>query len=380
MDIESISNMLGEQGEAFKIFKDANNSRLTQLEKDINDIVKKANRPGNFLAQSGFTSPEDYEQKKAFLAYLRTGRENSLQVKSMSSDTDPDGGYMVPSIIDNMVSKALREISPMRQIARVVKVESGDFSMLHSTGGTGYAWVGEREARPKTANPSFREVKPPMGEIYSMPGVTQRLLDDAGFDLENWLVDEVSEVLGEGEGNAFPLGNGINKPRGYLTYDTDSAADGTRPEDKIQYVPSGASGDFASSNPSDKLIKLVYSLKPRYRNNAVWTMNGNTLERIRSFKNGQGDYIWKPGLESGQPSMLLGYPVHEDEHMPDIEADSLSIAFGNFQRGYTIVDRNSTMLRDPFTAKPNVLFYTTRRVGGAVRDFRAIKLIKFSAS
>jgi HK97 family phage major capsid protein len=252
--------------------------------------------------------------------------------------------------------------------------------MLHSTGGTGYAWVGERQGRPETNSPQFREIKPPMGEIYSLPGVTQRLLDDNGFDLENWLIDELSEAFGEGEGAAFVSGDGVNKPRGFLTYDIASTADGVRSESKIQYVASGASGDFAATTPSDKLIKLVYSLKPRYRKNAVWLMNSNTLERVRVMKNDQKDYIWRFGIESGQPSTLLGYPVYEDENMPDISENSLSIAFGDFLRGYTIVDRNSTMLRDPFTAKPNVLFYSTRRVGGGMRDYRSIKLMRFSAS
>lgn len=375
---QEIIDMLEKQGQAFEEFKGSSNARLSDLEKHLNEIFKKANRPhAGFI--SGF-QPGDIEEKKSFLTYLRTGRDNNLERKAMSTDDDPSGGYLVPKVIDNLVSKALRDISPMRQIARVVEVESGDFSMLHSVGGTGYAWVGERESRPQTNTPQFREIKPPMGEIYSLPGVTQRLLDDNGFDLENWLIDELSEAFGEGEGEAFISGDGINKPRGFLTHDISNDADAVRSENEIQYVASGASGDFAASTPSDKLIKLVYSLKARYRKNATWLMNGNTLERIRIMKNSQNDYIWKAGIEAGQPSTLLGYPVIEDESMPDVAADSLSIAFGDFLRGYTIVDRNSSMLRDPFTAKPNVLFYSTRRVGGSMRDFRAVKLMKFAAS
>ncbi|WP_347275777.1 phage major capsid protein [Candidatus Kuenenia sp.] len=376
--MDELMDLLNEQGKAFKEFKSVNDSRLADLEKHLNEFYKKANRP-----PAGFASafePGAMEEKHTFLGYLRTGRENDLQKKAMSTDDDPSGGYLVPKIIDDIVSKALRELSPMRQIARVVKVESGDFSMLHSVGGTGYAWVGETQSRPETDTPRFQEIRPEMGEIYALPGVTQRLLDDNGFDLENWLIDELSEAFSEGEGEAFLSGDGVNKPRGFLTYDISNEADGIRSERKIQYVASGGSGSFASSNPSDKLIKLVYTLKPRYRRNAVWVINSNTLEQIRTMKNDQKDYIWKPGIESGQPSTLLGYPVYEDENMPDISGDSLSIAFGDFLRGYTIVDRNSSMLRDPFTAKPNVLFYSTRRVGGSMRDFRAIKLMKFSAN
>jgi HK97 family phage major capsid protein len=268
----------------------------------------------------------------------------------------------------------------MRQLARVIQIDTGDYSMLHSVGGTGYSWVGEKSDRPQTDGPSFIELKPAMGEIYASPAVTQRLLDDNSFDLENWLIDELAEAFGEGEGVAFITGNGVNKPRGILTYDTASTADSVRAESAVQYVASGASGAFAASNPSDKLIKLVHSLKPRYRVNAHWTMNTNTLEQIRTFKTTTGEYLWKQGLEAGKPDTLLGYSVHEDENMPDVAADSLSIAFGDFQRAYTIVDRNTAMLRDPFTAKPHVLFYTTKRVGAGMRDFRAIKLMKFAAS
>jgi HK97 family phage major capsid protein len=168
--------------------------------------------------------------------------------------------------------------------------------------------------------------------------------------------------------------------RTITTYTFSSGVDGTRPETEFQYVASGASGAFAASNPSDKLLKLVYAVKPRYRRNGAWLLNSNTLEQIRGFKDQNNNYVWKPGLEQGQPSTLLGYPCYEDTFMPDIAANSLSILFGDFARAYTIVDRNSRMLRDPYTAKPKVLFYTTRRVGGAARDMRAVKALKFAAS
>ena len=375
-DISEIARLVKEQGAGLDEFKARYDGRLENIER----ALVKGNRPA--AGSMSNLSQDEEEHKSAFLSYLRTGREDALkrEAKSMSTDSDPDGGYLVPKFIDTEISKALAEMSPMRQLCRVVKAESGDYSMLHSAGGTGYAWVGETQARTETATPSFMEIKPPIGEIYAMPGVTQRLLDDSGFDLERWLVDELTEVFGVGEGVAFTNGNGINKPRGFLTYDIENTADGVRANTALQYVASGGAGAFAASNPSDKLITLVHSLKPRYRKGASWLMNTNTLEQVRAMKNTTGDYIWKPGLESGQPATLLGYPVYEDENMPDIAASSLSIAFGNFRLGYTIVDRNSSMLRDPFTAKPNVLFYSTRRVGGAVRDFRAIKLMKFAAS
>lgn len=383
MDYE-IKELLEKQGDAFSEFKNAQNERMKNLESALNEFAKKANRPGASFDDGG-NHPEEREHKQAFLNYMRSGRERELEakahaIKSMSTLSDPDGGYLVPKQIDTVISKALREMSPMRQLAKVIKIETGDYSMLHSVGGTGYSWVGEKSERPQTDGASFIELKPAMGEIYASPAVTQRLLDDNSFDLESWLTDELAEAFGEGEGVAFITGNGVNKPRGILTYDTASTADGTRAESALQYVASGASGAFAASNPSDKLIKLVHSLKPRYRINAHWTMNTNTLELVRAFKNSQGDYLWKQGLEAGQPDTLLGFPIREDQNMPDIAADSLSIAFGDFQRAYTIVDRNTAMLRDPFTAKPHVLFYTTKRVGAGMRDFRAIKLMKFAAS
>lgn len=382
--MSDLMDLLEKQGDAFTEFKNAQNERIKNLEGALNDFAKKASRPGAAYDNGG-NDPEEREHKQAFLGYMRSGRERELEakahaMKSMSTVSDPDGGFLVPKQIDSVITKALRELSPMRQLAKVIRIETGDYSMLHSVGGTGYSWVGEKQERPQTNGASFIELKPAMGEIYASPAVTQRLLDDNSFDLENWLIDELAEAFGEGEGVAFLTGNGVNKPRGILTYDVASTADGVRAESAIQYVASGGAGAFAASNPSDKLIKLVHSLKPRYRINAHWTMNTNTLEQIRTFKNMAGDYIWKQGLEAGKPDTLLGYPVHEDEGMPDIAVDSLSIAFGDFQRAYTIVDRNTAMLRDPFTAKPHVLFYTTKRVGAGMRDFRAIKLMKFAAS
>jgi HK97 family phage major capsid protein len=378
-DISDIKDLLEGQGKAFLEFKKAQDERIKTLESELNNFAKKAARPGA-SHDDGQHSPEEREHKQAFLGYLRTGRERDLEAKAMSTDIDPNGGYLVPVQIDSTISKALRELSPMRQLANVVQITTGEYSMLHSVGGTGYSWVGEKSERPETTGPRFEKRTPPLGEIYASPAITQNLLDDNNFNLESWLMDELAEAFGEGEGIAFINGDGINKPRGILTYDIANTADGVRSESVLQYVASGGAGAFASSNPSDKLITLVHSLKPRYRINAAWTMNTNTLEQIRTFKNTTGDYIWKAGLEAGQPDTLLGYPIFEDQSMPDISANSLSIAFGDFKRGYVIVDRNTSMLRDPFTAKPYVLFYSTKRVGGGMRDFRAIKLMKFASS
>jgi len=375
--MDEVKNLLLDQGRAFEEFKAAQNARFQTLERELEPLVKRYAR--DHYAAAGDSVFEGNAETKAFLAYMRTGAEN-MGRKAMSSSSDPDGGYLIPAQIDRVLSKVLVEASPMRQIARVVPVTTADFSMLHSVGGTGASWVGETSARPATATPNFQKISPVIGEVYANLPVTQNLLDDNGFDLENWLVSELAETFATAEGDAFINGDGVVKPRGILTYTTASTADGTRADDQLQYVASGGAGGWAASTPSDKLIKIVHALAPRYRRGACWLMNSNTLESVRAFKDGQNNYLWKPGLEAGQPSLLMGYPVYEDQNMPDIGSNTYSVAFGNFALGYVIADRSTSLLRDPFTLKPYVNFYSTKRVGGTVRDFRAIKLMKFAAS
>lgn len=383
MDLSEIGSLIRQQGDAFQEFKTANNERFKSVESALADFAKKHARM-TFATGSGSGSGSgdgfsaDPEAKRAFMSYLRTGE---VEAKSMFSDSDPSGGYLIPEQLDRVLTKAVRDLSPLRQLARVVKVDSGDYSMIHSTLGTGATWVGERTARTETTAPSFQKISPTIGELYSMPLITQNLLDDSAFDLAGWIVDELSENFAAAEGAAFVTGDGVVRPRGFLTYDIASTADGTRAENAVQYIASGGAGAFASSNPSDKLFTMVHALKPAYRRNAAWLMSTSTLEQIRTFKLATtGDYIWKPGLEAGQPATLLGYPVFEDENMPTIAANSLSIAFGDWQRAYTIVDRSTSLLRDPFSQKPYVGFYAAKRVGGCIRDTRALKLMKFATS
>lgn len=381
-DLSEIKRLVVEQNDALGEYHKKTEARISALEQDIGNQLLKLNRPNLGGDSKGF-SAEDNEYKQAFLGWARSGRESDLQTKSMSSGSDPDGGFLIPRQLDSLLTKVLREMSPMRQLARVVQADTGEFSMMHSVGGTGHGWAGETDVPGDTDTPQFQHIKPVIGTIYAQPAITQNLLEDNAFDLENWLLEELNEAFGEGEGTAFITGNGVNKPTGILTYGTTNEPDGTRADTKLQYVASGASGAFASVAPTDKLVDLVHSLKPRYRAGACWLMNTNTLAAVREMKNTTGDYIWKLPNEAqqiGATGTLLGYPVYECEQMPDIAAGSLSIAFGNFQRGYTIVDRSTRMVRDPYTLKPYVRFYTTRRVGGAVRDTRAIKLMKFAAS
>jgi HK97 family phage major capsid protein len=221
----------------------------------------------------------------------------------------------------------------------------------------------------------------PTREVYAMPAISQNLLDDNVFNLENWLVEELSEAFGDAEGDAFINGDGVAKPRGLFTFDTVSTADATREHGKFQYVATGASGAF-HTDKADALIKLVHSVKPQYRRNARWLMGSEALEAIRKMRLTSTDaYIWQPSMAEGQPSRLFGYPVFEDANVPAIAANSLSIAFGDFARSYVITDRSTSMLRDPFTQKPFVVFYCAKRVGGGFgRDSRAVKFLKFSAT
>ena len=288
---------------------------------------------------------------RAFAGYVRSGA--TLEMKAFSGVSGDSGGYAVPKEID---------------------------AVIDATGGTPSGWAAENGARSETATPAFVEIAPPMGELYANPSATQAMLDDALFDVEEWLAGEIAAEFAKAEGAAFVNGNGTNRPKGFLQSPTAATADAARPFGTLQYVPAGAAGDF-SANPQERLIDLVQSLRAPYRQGASFVMNAATLARIRKFKTSDGAFIWQPGLAEGQPATLLGYPVIEAEDMPDIAANSLSIAFGNFRAGYVIAERSETaILRDPYSNKPFVSFYATKRVGGCVSNSEAIKLMKFAAN
>jgi HK97 family phage major capsid protein len=320
-------------------------------------------------------------QGSAFVeSYLRKGIESGVELKAMAGTSEAAGGYAVPEEIDAQIDRVLTSISPIRAIANVVKVGSAGYRKLVTTGGTPSGWVSEDAARPETDTPVFTEIAPPFGELYANPAASQAMLDDAAFDVESWLASEIATEFARAEGAAFVLGSGINRPKGFLAAPNSAAADGARPFGTLQFVTSGAAGAFPASNPQDRLIDLVQALRPPYRQGAAFVMNAATAARIRKFKTADGAFLWQPGLVAGQPDTLLGYPMVEAEDMPDVAADSLSIAFGNFRAGYLIAERSETqILRDPYTHKPFVHFYATKRVGGQVSNSEAIKLMKFSA-
>ena len=311
--------------------------------------------------------------------YLRRGIDSELEMKAVGSSTDAIGGYAVPREIDEVIDRTLTAISPIRAIANVVKVGSAGYRKLVTSGGAPSGWVAYEAARPATNTPTFSEIVPAAGDLYANPAASQQMLDDAMFDVEAWLAQEIATEFARAEGMAFVKGNGTNQPLGFVSSPNATTADGVRPMGTLQTIGTGVAGAFPASNPADKLIDLVQTLRSPYRQGAAFVMNSTTAAAIRKFKTADGAFMFQPSLAAGQPATLLGYPLIEAEDMPDIAANSLSIAFGNFKAGYVIAERNATtILRDPFTNKPYVHFYATKRVGGQVVNSEAIKLLKFA--
>lgn len=359
--------------------------KFSDLKQRLEDLETKAHRP----SFPGREEPSDAARdahKKAFDLFMRKGEEAPLQEvmmehKALNVGTPSEGGHTVPEQLDRSILDLVLDISPIRQIAGRVVVGTSDYKKYVNLRGTASGWVGETAARPETGTPTFGEVDPPMGEIYANPGITQMMLDDSFLDAEGWLAQEVASEFAQEEGAAFVSGNGTNKPKGFAAYTTAATADASRAFGTLEHVATGVSGDWAASDPHEVLIDVSYALKQALRANARWVMAKSVLASVRKMKDGDGNLIWQPGLASGQPQTLMGYPITEAEDMAAIGADSLSIAFGDFRRGYMVVDRIGTrVLRDPYTNKPYVHFYTTKRVGGAVVDSEAIKFVKFSTT
>ncbi len=321
------------------------------------------------------------EAKSLFVErYLRRGDRHGFEAKSLSLGAGSSGGYAVPREIDETIARTLKSISPIRSVANVVAVGSSGYRKLVAVGGVESGWVADGQPRPETATPVFEEVAPPMGELYANPAATQAMLDDAAFDVEGWLADEIAYEFAAAEGQAFVIGDGVNRPKGFLKAETSDLPDDRRGFGRLQFVSSGTAGGFDPAAPADALFRLVASLRSPYRQGAAWVMNANTLSRIRTMKTADGAFLWQAGLVAGQPDTLMGYPVVEAEAMPDMGDGRDAIAFGNFREGYLIAERQETaILRDPFTNKPFVHFYATKRVGGQVVNADAIKLLRFAA-
>lgn len=313
------------------------------------------------------------EYKKAYASYLRAREGRSTDIKAaLSTGSDPDGGYMVPTESSSRIIEKVYETSNLRAYATVESISGKELIIPRDEGEFGYGWIGETEAPSETATSQFGESKIAVHEMYAEPRVTQQMLEDGGFDVDGWINRKVGERFGRVEAAAFFNGNGVNKPRGLLTYDAGTS------NGQIEQIVSGG----ATTVTSDGVYDLVFSLKDFYTMNARFMMKRTTVRDVMKLKDGQGNYLWQMGdVRNGQPATLLGYEVTRAEDMPTIAANALAMAFGDFERAYTIVDRlGITLLRDPYTAKPYTKYYTRRRVGGAVVNFEAVKLQKIASS
>ena len=390
---------------SFEAFKEQNEARLKQIERKsadpltgekvarisdaldankrvLDELVLKSRRPA-LARDARMISGAELEHAKAFDSYVRHGEATGLKqlegkALAVSTGGGADGGFLVPEETEREIGRRLAVVSPIRAIAGHREVSGNVYRKPFLVTGAASGWVAETAARPQTDSPTLAELAFPTMELYAMPAATQTLLDDSAVNIDEWIAGEIDTVFAEQEGTAFVTGDGTNKPKGFLAY--EPVAESAWEWGKLGFVLSGADGAFAAEDPSDPLVDLVYALKAGYRQNGTFVMNRRTQAEVRKLKDDDGNYLWQPGLAASEPATLLGYPVMSDDNMPDIGADSLPIAFGDFRRGYLIVDRMGVrVLRDPYSAKPYVLFYVTKRVGGGVQDFDAIKLMKFAA-
>ncbi len=397
-DIQDVKQVAEELGAKFDEFKQKNDKRVEALEAEKGKLVEQVETLNEKLGQlddmksalekelAGMKRPDGTgtkaasEHKAAFMQFVRKGIDTGLgelQAKALQIGVDADGGYAVPEELDRNIIELLRDESPMRQVCNQIFVGTPDYKRLANLGGAGSGWVGETAPRPETSTPTLAQISAVMGELYANPQATQTSLDDMFFDVEGWLNSEVGREFSEKEGAAFLLGDGVNKPKGLLAYPFAVAGDKPRPYGTLQRLVSGNAAAFSGDN----LIDLVQAVKAGYRRAGTWMMNNLTVAYVRKLKDSEGNYLWRPGLEVGQPSSLLGYGITENEDMPDIAADANALAFGDFKRAYTIVDRIGTrVLRDPYTNKPYVGFYTTKRVGGMLVDSQAVKVLTLSAA
>lgn len=374
----AISGFLSE----FNSFQSEIKSRLKEQETRLAMLDRKSiamSRPP--LARAADSSAP---HRKAFAAYLRSGDDDglralSVEAKALSAAVAADGGYLVDPQTASEIIGVLRDASSIRSIANVVTVEATAFDVLVDHSDVGAGWATESEPASETETPQVERISIPLHELSALPRASQRLLDDSAFDVEGWLAQRIADKFSRAEAHAFIAGDGHDKPTGFLAY--PQVTNELWSWGSLGYVPTGSAGDFSSSEPADAVVDLVYALGARYRANANFVMNSKTAGAVRKMKDADGRFLWADGLAAAEPARLMGYPVMIAEDMPDIANDSFAIAFGDFCAGYTVAERpDLRILRDPFSAKPHVLFYATKRIGGDVSDFAAIKLLKFAVS
>ncbi|MDE4304392.1 phage major capsid protein [Phaeobacter gallaeciensis] len=363
----------------FRGFRGEVQEKLKQVDARMTILDRKSlvvNRP-QLAAGEDIGAPH----QKAFGSYLRSGDEGALRGldldgKSLSTVVNSDGGYLADPQTADTVKSVLQLTASIRAVASVVNVEAASFDVLIDHTDVEAGWASETDPTVETSTPSIDRITIPLHELSALPKASQRLLDDSAFDIEGWLAGRIADKFARSEAAAFLSGDGIDKPTGILTHpavDNSSWSWGS-----LGYVATGTDGGIGSG---DAIVDLVYVLGARYRANASFVMNSKTAGVIRKLKDADGRFLWSDGLAAGEPARLMGYPVLVAEDMPDVASDSYAVAFGDFAAGYTIAERpDLRVLRDPFSAKPHVLFYATKRIGGDVSDFAAIKLMKFGLS
>lgn len=404
--MEDLEDLLQKQGQAFEEFKTANDARLkaieqkgyapadlvgkveeinkalSQLGKEITEVAKKASRPTS--AGGGEVKPEIAEHKSAFRdLFLRKGNDHGLSAlerKAYQMGSDVDGGYLVDEEMAAEIDRVAKTVSTVRDLADVRTIGKASFEFRVKTAGMAARWVGEGEAGGETTNAKYAKIEIYAEEMECEPWVYNTTLEDADIDLVGDLTEEAGTSFGEAEGAAFVSGNGVKKPRGFLSYDI--AANASYAWGSVGYIASGGAGAFASSNPGDNIIDLLHSLKATYRNGASMLMADTTLAALRKIKDGSGSfYLFNPDPTGEFAGIVLGKPVVVDDNVPVIAANSYSIAYANWKRAYRIVDRRGiTLIRDNITAKGTTKFNFRKRVGGGIRNFEAIKLMKFATS
>lgn len=406
MDLMEMKSATEALAVAFEHYKQANDERLELVERkntddvliddklrrldgEINrlqDVVTKvktaAARPAT-SQKSRWNEPEQSEHSQAFLRYLSKGADHDLyQFESKAYvASDADGGFLVPSDMGDRIMTRMIDTTPMRSLGTVMTTTGDALELVRDAGDGEAQWVSETAAAIDTNGISFGKIRIQTNDLHAMPRASQRLLDDASLNVEEFIINKVASRFANRESNAFVAGTGVGMPRGFTTYPVAATGDASRPWGTFEYVPTGAAGALASSNAGDALIDLIYKLKVGYQAGASFLMPRAVADVVRKIKDSTGNYMWAPGMAAGQPSTLLGFPVVLAEDMPAMAANSLSLAFGNFREGYAIVDRlGMRIFRDPYTAAPFVKFRCTKRVGGDVTNFEAIKFLRFSAS
>lgn len=397
-----LNKIIDDLGRTVEEFKSTNDARLKELEKkgsndvltteklnklndritEIDSIKTRLEQAETALARRNVSdskglSQEQSDYNAAFEHFVRKGESMSPEKqKALSVGSDADGGYLVSTDTSGRMIKQIYETSPMRQVASIQVIGTDSLDGMYDTDEASAGWVSETGGRTATNTPQLGKWNIPVHELYANPQATQKLLDDADINVEAWLADKIANKMARIENTAFVSGDGVGKPRGFLTY----AAGTDISLKQIEQVNAGASGAFkAAPDGGDIFFNIIGKLKQGYRTGAQFYMGRTTVAAARLLKDSNGAYVWRAGIEAGQAQTLAGFGITEFEDMPALAANSLSIAFGNMREAYQIVDRAGVrVLRDPYTNKPYVSFYTVKRTGGAVVNFEALKLVKFA--